>query len=168
MALFASAADSVTTPIKTCSSSEEGHVIGSAHGANSENRAMNRQSPGPHMINFTTDEDNSFSLPLPPSVCSHSSPIPAVATPPPPVTAEDSEQARLRELEESERLAWQLMQEESTNAYEMQLEFMRNNPSLFSNEEVEALNMILQQDHIESQVHSDMCHHCVTPPQDIS
>lgn len=49
------------------------------------------------------------------------------------------------EIEESERLAWQLMEEESMRAYEMQIEFMRNNPELFSEEEIQALNSVLQE-----------------------
>jgi hypothetical protein len=53
------------------------------------------------------------------------------------------------EIEESERLAWQLMEEESMRAYEMQIEFMRNNPDLFSQEEIQALNSVLQENVVQ-------------------
>jgi hypothetical protein len=56
-----------------------------------------------------------------------------------------SDDRRRQEIEESERLAWQLMEEESMRAYEMQLEYMRSNPELFSEEEVQALNSVLQE-----------------------
>jgi hypothetical protein len=52
---------------------------------------------------------------------------------------------RRQEMEESERLAWQLMEEESMRAYEMQLDYMRSHPELFSEEEVQALNSVLQE-----------------------
>jgi hypothetical protein len=58
---------------------------------------------------------------------------------------------RQKELEESEMLAWQLMQEESMQAYEMQVDYMRNNPDLFSEEEIAALNTVLEENRTESQ-----------------
>lgn len=56
-----------------------------------------------------------------------------------------SDEKRQNELEESERLAWRLMEEESMRAYEMQIEFMRNNPELFSQEELQAFNTLLHE-----------------------
>ena len=58
-----------------------------------------------------------------------------------------STEKRLKEQEESERLAWQLMQEESMNAYQMQVDYMRANPELFSEEDMAALGAVLQEPH---------------------
>lgn len=56
-----------------------------------------------------------------------------------------SSEKRQREQEESERLAWQLMQEESMNAYQMQVDYMRANPELFAEEDLAALGAVLQE-----------------------
>jgi hypothetical protein len=63
----------------------------------------------------------------------------------------NTEERVRNEMEESERLAWQLMEEESMRAYEMQVEFMRNNPGLFSEEEIQALNSVLQENVAEEE-----------------
>jgi hypothetical protein len=56
-----------------------------------------------------------------------------------------SAEKRQREQEESERLAWQLMEEESMNAYQMQVDYMRANPELFAEEDLAALGAVLQE-----------------------
>jgi hypothetical protein len=56
-----------------------------------------------------------------------------------------SSEKRQRELEESERLCWQLMQEESMRAYEMQVEYMRAHPELFGEEDLSALQDVLNE-----------------------
>ena len=52
---------------------------------------------------------------------------------------------RQKEEKESEELAWRLMEEESMRAYEMQIEYMNNNPQLFSQEELQAFNSLLHE-----------------------
>mmetsp|Transcript_12298 Transcript_12298/g.18633 ORF Transcript_12298/g.18633 Transcript_12298/m.18633 type:complete len:237 (+) Transcript_12298:70-780(+) len=71
----------------------------------------------------------------------------------------DAEQVQ-REIEESERLAFQLMEEESMRAYQMQVEYMTANPDLFSQEEMQALNLVLSEqgnnDQDEEEVDEDL------------
>ena len=55
-------------------------------------------------------------------------------------------QKEQQELEESEKLAWELMQQESYAAYEMQVNFMRENANDMSEEDRLALELILSQD----------------------
>lgn len=59
----------------------------------------------------------------------------------------DSEVKR-RELEESERLAWQLMQEESMSAYQMQLDYLKNNIDGMNDEEMRAIESILRESEV--------------------
>ena len=59
----------------------------------------------------------------------------------------DSEVKR-RELEESERLAWQLMQEESMSAYQMQLDYLKNNMDGMNDEEMQAIESILRESEV--------------------
>ena len=62
-------------------------------------------------------------------------------------TEADSEADRVRqEMEESERLCWEMMQQESMEAYNMQVNFMRENAEEMSSEDREALELILQQE----------------------
>ena len=56
------------------------------------------------------------------------------------------EERRLKEEEESERLAWELMQEESMNAYQMQVDYIKANSANMTNEDLEALQSILGQE----------------------
>jgi hypothetical protein len=56
-----------------------------------------------------------------------------------------STEEKRRELEASEHLAWQLMQEESINAYQMQLEYIRSNPDMLTEEEIQSLNLFLNE-----------------------
>lgn len=53
--------------------------------------------------------------------------------------ATPSEDEIRRQLEESERLAWELMQQESMEAYNSQLEFMRENSEAMDPADLEAL-----------------------------
>ena len=55
-------------------------------------------------------------------------------------------QKQQQELEESEKLAWELMQQESYAEYEMQVNFMRDNANDMSEEDRLALELILSQD----------------------
>lgn len=59
--------------------------------------------------------------------------------------AESLAEKRRREEEESENLARQLMEEESINAYQLQIDYMRSNPELFSEEDMAALGVALQE-----------------------
>jgi hypothetical protein len=63
----------------------------------------------------------------------------------PPPTDMSSAEKRQQEQDESERLAWQLMEEESMNAYQMQVDYMRANPDLFSEDDLRAVGAVLQQ-----------------------
>lgn len=56
-----------------------------------------------------------------------------------------SAEKRQLEMDESERLAWQLMEEESMNAYQMQVDYMRANPDLFSEDDLAAVGAVLQE-----------------------
>lgn len=60
-------------------------------------------------------------------------------------TIPSSVEKRQREIEESERLAWQLMEEESINAYEMQVKYMRDHPELFDEADLSAVGAALQE-----------------------
>lgn len=53
--------------------------------------------------------------------------------------AETEEERLQRELEESERLAWELMREDSINTYEMQWQYMNENMEGISEEDLRAL-----------------------------
>lgn len=65
-----------------------------------------------------------------------------------------SAEKRQKEQEESERLAWQLMEEESMNAYQMQVDYMRANPDLFSEDDLAAVGAVLQENN-----NNDIHHH---------
>jgi hypothetical protein len=112
----------------------------STNTTNSDNSRSNVHDSCHHtpITVFLDGYDDENKTPLAPLVDLTASPSPVAAIP-------SSAEKRQTELEESEQLAWQLMQEESMSAYEMQVEYMRSNPELFSEEEVTALNMILQE-----------------------
>lgn len=56
------------------------------------------------------------------------------------------EQERLRrDMEESERLAWELMRQESMEAYEMQVRFMQENAESLSQEDLAALQLAINE-----------------------
>lgn len=60
---------------------------------------------------------------------------------------EETEEERInREIAESERYAWELMQEESRQAYQMQVDFISQNANQMSEEDRMALEMILQEE----------------------
>ena len=65
-----------------------------------------------------------------------------------------SSEKRQRELEESEKLAWQLMEEESMNAYQIQVDYMRNHPELFDAADLAALGAVLN-DNTNTQGHEN-------------
>ena len=61
-----------------------------------------------------------------------------------PLVAQETDDERIaRELAESERLAYAMMQEEAANAYNMQMEFMRANADVLSQEDFAALTAVV-------------------------
>ena len=66
-----------------------------------------------------------------------------------------SAEKRQKEQEESERLAWQLMEEESMNAYQMQVDYMRANPELFSEDDLAAVGAVLQESNNDQQAQQE-------------
>lgn len=119
-------------------------------GSPEPNQSIDRTSMCETPILIDLIDENSVHNILTPIAADHSS---KVNTP-----AISSAERRMKELEESEILAWQLMQEESMQAYELQVEYMRNNPELFSEEEMAALNTVLEENRAESQVISGSGH----------
>lgn len=64
----------------------------------------------------------------------------------------ETEQERIqREIEESERLCWEMMQQESMEAYNMQVNYMRENSEGMSEEDRATLELILQQENQQVQ-----------------
>ena len=62
-----------------------------------------------------------------------------------PASAETDAQRKERENRESEQMVWELMRQEAQQAYAMQMEFMRSNEHLLSQEDRDALQAAMQQ-----------------------
>jgi hypothetical protein len=59
-------------------------------------------------------------------------------------SGETDEQRIRRENEESERLCWEMMREESENAYRLQMEFINSSSNEMSAEDLEAIQMAMK------------------------
>ncbi len=58
-----------------------------------------------------------------------------------------SEEERIRrDIEASERLAWELLRQESQETYEMQLQYMRENAGVMSQEDYEAISQLVTEE----------------------
>jgi hypothetical protein len=64
------------------------------------------------------------------------------------IEATETDEERLqREMEESERFAWELMREESESAYQQQMEFMQQNATQMSSDDFAAVQQLLNESH---------------------
>lgn len=64
---------------------------------------------------------------------------------------ESSAERRKREEEESERLAWQMMEEESMEAYRMQMDYIRQNASNINTEDFNLIEQIINDGHPQNE-----------------
>lgn len=58
---------------------------------------------------------------------------------------ETDEERRLREERESEALAWELMQQESMELYQLQMQFIRENAASLSHDDYQAMQMLINE-----------------------
>jgi hypothetical protein len=73
------------------------------------------------------------------------SPIPPSNGPESPQIELTDEERRRKEEEDSERLAWELMQQEQNELYQIQLEYMRSQAQGMSEDDMRALELVLQE-----------------------